>query len=101
MCPGGKAFFPEKEKSQEGRFKEEGEYAFHGQWLPNYSTCSSRKVRPIGPKLELHGNSRDHAKQKIDGKYLCPEAGRFVVTLVFSTDGDGLERYDEQRQTHG
>src|ERR1044071_4956246 len=101
MSPWRKPFFSEKKETKKSRLQEKGEYALPGPRRSDHDPGRLGQKRPSVTELELHGDPSDHANQEIDGKYLRPEAGRFVVTLVLTADGNGFERDDQQRQAHG
>jgi hypothetical protein len=97
----GEALFAVEKESEKGRLEEEGEDAFHGERLTDNSTGAARKLRPVGPELELHGDSGYNAKHEVDGEDSCPETRSLVVTLVPAGQRNRLENDDKLRQTHG
>src|SRR5580658_5855108 len=58
-------------------------------------------MRPVGAELEFHGNAGHNTEYEIDAKDLSPEAGRLAVDEIFTTQSDGLEHDNQQRQSHG
>src|SRR5581483_203011 len=64
--PSAKALFAVQEQAQECRLQEEGEHAFHGQGLADHAPGKTREMRPVGAKLEFHGNAGDHTQHEVD-----------------------------------
>ena len=93
-------FFAVEEQSQERRFQEESEHAFHTQRLADHSAREFREMRPVGAELEFHGNSGHHAQYEIDPEDFGPEAGGLVIDRIVPAQRDGLQPHDQQRQTH-
>src|ERR1017187_2204592 len=98
MFPRRKTFFTKEKKAEKCRLQEKRKDAFHRQRLSNDAARSTRKLRPVGAELKFHGNASYHSEQKVDGKYLAPEARSLVVALIVVTDRNGLEHHNQQRQ---
>ena len=82
------AFLAKKKKSQKCGLEKKRKNAFHGEGLSDHSTGSSRELRPVSAELKFHRDSRYDSNQKINGEYLRPEAGGFVVALVLVPKSD-------------
>ena len=55
-------------------------------------------LRPVGTKLELHGQTRSDPKGKVDGKQLAPELGHVLVNGIVGHHIDRL--HDRQNEGH-
>lgn len=53
--------FAEEEQPYKGGLQEESERTLHRQRLGDYATGEGGEHRPVGPELELHGDTGDHA----------------------------------------
>ena len=98
--PGRKPLPAEEEEGQEGRLQEEGENAFHGQGLADYTARSLRESGPVRAELELHGDSGDDPHGEVDPEYLPPEVRSPVESLIPAPERPGLQDEDEQTQAH-
>src|SRR5215472_11896481 len=95
-----KPLLAEEQQSEERRLKEEREYPFHGERLPDHTTGTPRELRPIRAELKLHRNACDHAEHEVHGKDPHPETCRDVIQRVVGSQGHRLQHYDQQRETH-
>ena len=90
-----------EKETQERRFQEEREHAFHGQRLANHAASKAREMGPVSAELEFHGNAGYHAEHEVDAEDARPEACRLVISLIVAPETQALEHHDEWRQSHG
>ncbi len=101
VSPGREPLFSEEKEPEEGGFEEEGKDAFHGEGLADDAAGDAREMRPVGPELELHGNSGDDAHDEVDSEDLSPETRGVLIERIAGADGYRLQDDDEQRKAHG
>src|ERR1043166_7791118 len=92
--------FTEEEEPEKRRFQKEREDALHRERRPDDAARVVRETRPIGAELKLHRDSREDAKEKIDGEYLGQEARGPFVALAPFPKSERLEDHDERREPH-
>src|SRR6266498_4762428 len=95
-----KALFTEEKQTQEGRLEKESEDTFHCQGGSNDAAGVLRKLGPIGPKLELHGNSGDNPEEKVYGKDFRPEPCGSIIRFVLFPKCQRLENDDQRCKSH-
>src|SRR5579864_2453994 len=101
MAARAEPFLAIQKQSEESRFKEEREHAFHRECLPDDSSGKAREVRPVRAELEFHRDSSHHSENKIDSEDPRPEAGGPVIGLVVASQSDRLQHHNQWRQPHG
>ena len=90
-----KPLFSKEKGSEECRFEKGREDAFHGERQPDDSARPPRKLRPVCPKLQLGGNARNEAQQKVNSNYSCPELRGNIVLALSGLDCQRLQDNDE------
>lgn len=100
MSPAAKSFFTKQKEPQKRRFEEKGKHPFHGQGLADDTSGKAGKPRPVGPKLKLHGDASNHAKEKADAKDFAPKLCSPVEPVVIFPQCQAFQHDNQERQPH-
>ncbi|OIQ75965.1 hypothetical protein GALL_423580 [mine drainage metagenome] len=97
----GQSLPTEHHHADEGGLHEEGHQTLDCQRCAENIAHETRVERPVGAKLELHGEACCHTENEVNQKKLAPELGHLAIDDLAGGDVDGLHGNDHETDAQG